>query len=819
MSKKTLSEPDVCAKYITPAVIQAGWDEVTQIRREVFFTKGRIIVRGKLVTRGKANRADYVLYYQHLPIALIEAKDNNHSVGDGIQQALEYAITLDIPFVFSSNGDGFVFHDRTGRSSTREATLSLDGFPNPDHLWVEYCAWKGLTPAQETIVLQPYYDDGSGKEPRYYQRNAINAAVEAIAKGQNRILLVMATGTGKTYTAFQIIWRLWKAKQKKRILFLADRNVLIDQTMVNDFRPFGSAMAKLSTEAKTIERSNGSFENITIAIDRHRRIDSAYEIYLGLYQAITGPEERQKLFWEFSPGFFDLIVIDECHRGSAAEDSAWREILEYFSAATQIGLTATPKETEYVSNIYYFGEPVYTYTLKQGIRDGFLAPYKVIKVHLDVDVEGYRPQQGETDQYGHEIEDRIYNQKDFDRNMVIDERTRRVAKWVSDYLKQSGDRFQKTIVFCVDTEHAARMRRAFINENQDLVQQNARYVMRITGNDSEGAAQIGNFIDPEATYPVIVTTSRLLSTGVDAQTCRLIVLDREIGSMTEFKQIVGRGTRVHEDTKKYYFTLIDFRKATNHFADPAFDGEPVQIYEPGEGDPVLPPDDVQPAGDDDDGRIPPAPSGDETVVDGEPPDINLPPDGGDGPRKFYIKGKPVAVLTERVEYLDENGKLVTESLRDYSRRAIRQRYTSLDQFLRRWKSAERKEAIIEELAEEGLLLDPLLEEVGKDLDPFDLICHIAFDQPPLTRRERANNVRKRDVFTKYGPQARAILEALLAKYQDEGIVTGLDNVKILEIPPFNAMGTPFQLVKQFGTRASFEHAVHELQTALYQEVS
>lgn len=817
MTIKTLSESDICAKYITPAVIQAGWNEATQIRREVFFTKGRIIVRGKLVTRGKAKRADYILYYQHLPVALIEAKDNNCAVGDGMQQALDYAVTLDIPFVFASNGDGFVFHDRTGLSSELETTIALHSFPSPSVLWTQYSRWKGLAPDQEKIVLQPYYDDGSSKEPRYYQRNAINATVEAISKGQNRILLVMATGTGKTYTAFQIIWRLWKAKLKKRILFLADRNVLIDQTMVNDFRPFGGVMAKLSTGAKTIERDDSNVEAIKTAVDKHRRIDSSYEVYLGLYQAITGPEERQKLFREFSPGFFDLIVIDECHRGSAAEDSAWREILEYFSGSTQIGLTATPKETEYVSNIYYFGAPVYTYTLKQGIRDGFLAPYKVVKVHLDVDVEGYRPQQGEIDAYGHEIDDRVYNQKDFDRNLVIDERTRRVAKWVSDYLKQSSDRMQKSIIFCVDTEHAARMRQAFINENQDLVQQNDRYVMRITGNDSEGTTQIGNFIDPEALYPVIVTTSRLLSTGVDAQTCRLIVLDREIGSMTEFKQIVGRGTRVHEDTKKYYFTLIDFRKVTNHFADPDFDGEPVQIYEPSEGDPVVPPEDVPPVGDDEDFILPEAGAG-ETVIDGAPPDISLLPNDGSGPRKFYIKGKPVTVLTERVEYLDESGKLITESLRDYSRKTIRQHYNSLDQFLRRWKSVERKEAIIEELAEEGLLLAPLLEEVDKDLDPFDLICHIAFDQPPLTRRDRANSVRKRDVFTKYGAQARAVLEALLAKYQDEGIVTGLDDAKILEISPFSSMGTPFQLIKQFGSRASFENAVHELQAALYQEV-
>jgi len=819
MNKKDLSETDICAKYITPAVIQAGWDEATQIRREVGFTKGRIIVRGKLVTRGKAKRADYILYYQHIALALIEAKDNHHVVGDGMQQALDYATTLDVPFVFSSNGDGFVSHDRTGMSTSLETTLSLDQFPSPATLWAQYRAWKRLVPEQEKLILQPYYDDSSGKEPRYYQRNAINAAVEAIAKGQNRILLVMATGTGKTYTAFQIIWRLWKAGQKKRILFLADRNVLVDQTMVNDFRPFGAAMAKLSTGAKTIARDDDSSMEVASAIDHRRRIDTAYEIYLGLYQAITGPEERQKLFREFSPGFFDLIVIDECHRGSAAEDSAWREILEYFSGATQIGLTATPKETAYVSNIDYFGQPVYTYSLKQGIRDGFLAPYKVIKVHLDVDVEGYRPTPGEFDQYGHEIQDRLYNQKDFDRHLVIDARTTRVARWVSDYLKQSGDRFQKTIVFCVDTEHAARMRQAFINENNDLAQQNSRYVMRITGDDPEGTAQLGNFIDPEAKYPVIVTTSRLLSTGVDAQTCRLIVLDREVGSMTEFKQIVGRGTRVHEDTKKYYFTLVDFRKATNHFADPDFDGEPVQIYEPGEGDPVTPPDDAPPTDDGED-AIPPKPSDEETVVDGYPPvDITLPPGVAEAPAKYYIKGKPVSVLTERVEYFDDSGKLVTESLRDYSRKTIRQHYASLDEFLRRWNAAERKEAVIEELAEEGLLLDPLLEEVGKDLDPLDLICHIAFDQPPLSRRDWANNVRQRDVFSRYGPQARAVLEALLAKYQDEGIITGLDNTKILEIPPFNTMGTPIQLIRPFGSRAGFEHAVHELQAAIYQEIA
>ena len=784
-----------------------------QIREEVAFTKGRIIVRGKLVTRGKAKRADYILYYKpNIPIAIIEAKDNNHSVGDGMQQALEYAVTLNIPFVFSSNGDGFVFHDRTGSGQEKEATLALDNFPTPKELWSRYCAWKGLTADEQQIVLQNYFDDGRGKAPRYYQSNAINAAVEAIAKGQNRILLVMATGTGKTYTAFQIIWRLWKAGRKKRILFLADRNVLVDQTMVNDFRPFGAAMAKLSTGAKTIERQDGSEVELPMALDKKRRIDTAYEIYLGLYQAITGPEEHQKLFREFSPGFFDLIVIDECHRGSAADDAAWREILTYFSAATQIGLTATPKETEYVSNIHYFGNPVYTYSLRQGIADGFLAPYKVVKVHIDLDVEGYRPERGDVDRDGNEIEDRLYNPKDFDRTLVIDDRTKLVAKKVSDFLKESRDRFQKTIVFCVDEEHAARMRQALINENKDLCNENHRYVMRITGSDAEGQAQLGNFIDPEAKYPVLVTTSRLLSTGVDAQTCRLIVLDRSVGSMTEFKQIVGRGTRVHEDTKKFYFTLIDFRGATNHFADPEFDGEPVQIYEPGQDDPIVPPDDVPPI-DENGAPIPPQPGEDEVIVD-EPPDISIRP-GEDPPRKIYVDGVGATIVGERVEYLDEQGRLVTETLRDFTKNALKKRFASLDAFLKRWKAAERKQAIIEELENEGLSLDPLAEEVGKDLDPFDLICHVAFDQPALTRRERADNVRKRDVFTKYGPQARAVLEALLQKYQDQGLID-LGDPRILQIPPLDTMGTPVQLIKEFGTRADFIFAIQELQSALYQ---
>ena len=806
MDKKSLSERDICTKFITPALRKAGWDELLQIREEVSFTKGQIIVRGKLVSRGKGQRADYILYYKpNIPIALIEAKDNTHAIGDGMQQGLGYAETLDIPFVFSSNGDGFVFHDRTGMNAEKEATLGLDGFPPPGKLWERYRAWKGLTPEAESIVLQEYFDDNGGKAPRYYQVNAINAAIEAIAKGHDRILLVMATGTGKTYTAFQIIWRLWKAGRKRRILFLADRNVLIDQTMVNDFRPFGATMTKLSTKAGTIERAASSSRDLTRAIDGKRRIDTAYEIYLGLYQAITGPEEHQKIFREFSPGFFDLIVIDECHRGSAAADSAWREILEYFSSATQIGLTATPKETKYVSNIHYFGEPVYSYSLKQGIRDGFLAPYKVIKVHIDRDVEGYRPEKGQLDRDGEEVEDRIYNTKDFDRTLVLDERTKLVARKVTEFLKESGDRFQKAIVFCVDQEHAARVRQALINENADLVETNHRYVMRITGADTEGQGQLGNFIDPESRYPVLVTTSRLLSTGVDVQTCRIIVLDREVGSMTEFKQIVGRGTRVHEDTQKFYFTLMDFRGATSHFADPEFDGEPVQIYEPGEDDPITPPDD----------HPPPDDSDETTVVD--PPDITLPP-VGPAKRKVYVDGVGATIVAERVEYLDEKGKLVTESLRDFTKRALRKRFASLDDFLKRWKATERKQAIIEQLKAEGLDLDVIIAELGKDLDPFDLICHFAFDAKPLTRRERAENVKKRDVFSKYGTQARAVLDALLAKYADEGVLN-LDDTKVLRISPFTELGTPVQLINAFGGREGFVQAVHDLQSALYREAA
>jgi type I restriction enzyme R subunit len=813
MNKKALTEADIRTKFITPAIEAAGWDKVTQMREEYFFTAGRIVVRGKLVARGKGKKVDYLLYASgKTPIALVEAKDNKHEVAGGMQQALGYAKALDIPFVFSSNGDAFAFHDKTGTFPKVESELPMDQFPSPESLQAKYDEWKGLTPAQEAIIETPYHDDGSGKEPRYYQRIAIDRTIEAIARGQDRILLVMATGTGKTYTAFQIIWRLWKSGTKKRILFLADRNVLIDQTMVNDFRPFTKAMAKLSTKAKTIKRDDGTEARITTAMSKKgRRIDPAYEIYLGLYQAITGPEEKQKIYKELSSDFFDLIIIDECHRGSAAEDSAWREILEHFSSATQIGLTATPKETEYVSNIEYFGKPLYTYSLKQGISDGFLAPYKVVKVHIDKDVEGYRPEPGKTDVDGDEVEDRIYNQKDFDRNIIIDERTKLVAKTITRYLRETGDPYQKTMVFCVDTEHALRMRQALIHENQKLVQKDSRYIMRITGNDKAGIDQLDNFIDPESTYPVIVTTSRLLSTGVDAQTCRLIVIDREVGSMTEFKQIIGRGTRIHKDTEKFYFTLIDFRQATNHFADPDFDGDPVQIYVPEDNGPIAPPDP-------DEGKV----GEDIRDPEGEPEEILVEPPGPPGtpppgpePRvKIRVDGVPVSILAERVEYMDEHGKLVTESLRDYSRKTILKEYASLDEFLRTWNSADRKRAILDEMESQGLAFDILGQEVNPELDAFDLICHVAFGQPPLTRKQRAAKAVKNGVFSKHGEEARAVLQALLDRYADAGQFD-IEDPAVLFQKPFNEIGKPLEIARLFGGPEGYKKAIRELEASLY----
>ena len=784
MSKKSLSERDICTKFITPAIVSAGWDLHSQIREELSFTKGRIIVRGKLHTRGKQKRADYVLYYKsNIPIAVIEAKENNLSVGAGMQQALDYAETLDVPFVFSSNGDAFLMHDRTGLADKVEQELSLESFPSPDDLWRRYCEWKGVnTPEAKNTVEMPYYDDGTGRAPRYYQVNAVNRAIEAVASGANRILLVMATGTGKTYTAFQIIWRLWKSGTKKRILFLADRNILVDQTKNNDFKPFGAAMTKISK----------------------RQIDKSYEIYLSLYQAVTGNDEEKNIYKQFSPDFFDLIVIDECHRGSAAEDSAWREILEYFSSATHIGLTATPKETKDVSSITYFGDPVYSYTLKQGIEDGFLAPYKVIRIDIDKDLQGWRPSSGQVDKRGQVIEDRIYNQSDMDRTLVLEKRTELVAKKITEFL-EATDPYAKTIVFCDDIDHAERMRQALVNLNPDRVKENRKYVMRITGDEQEGKAELDNFINPEERYPVIATTSKLMTTGVDAQTCKLVVLDQHIKSMTEFKQMIGRGTRINEDYGKYWFTIMDFKKATELFADEAFDGPPIVIYNPGPGDPPTPPD--EPGGDSGAGGSDSG-AGDDAGGEGFPPS----PEGKRA--KYYIGDVEVQVVAERVQYYGPEGKLITESLKDYTRKAVRKDYSTLDQFLRRWTSAERKAVVIKELEEHGVLLEALAQEVNKDCDAFDLICHVAFDQPALTRRERADQVKKRNYFTKYGDQARKVLEALLEKYADTGI-ENIDDIKILTLDPFSKMGTASELVSAFGGKPGYIAALHELENQLY----
>ena len=768
--KTTLSERDICTKFITPAIAAAGWNTHSQMREEVNLTAGRVIVRGNRAARDKTTirRADYVLYFKPgIPLAVVEAKDAKHTLRDGIQQALDYAAMLDVPFAFSSNGSGFVFHDKTLTDGVLEREISLDEFPAPEELWRRYIAWKGITPEAQAVFEQDYHV--TGKAPRYYQTTAVNRAIEAIAKGQKRALLVMATGTGKTYTAFQIIWRFWKSRPNSRILFLADRNILVDQTKSNDFKPFAGAMTKIE----------------------NRSVDKSYEIYLSLYQAVTGTEEEKNIYKQFSPDFFDLVVIDECHRGSAAEDSAWRAILDYFSGAIHLGLTATPKETADISNISYFGEPVYTYSLKQGIEDGFLAPYKVIRVDLDKDF-GWRPSAGKIDAQGQLIDDRIYNQSDMNKTLVLKDRDKTVACRISEFLKAT-DRFAKTIVFCEDIDHAARMRQALLNENADLAAKNPKYVMQITGDNLEGKLELDNFIDPEKTHPVIATTSRLMTTGVDAKTCKLVVLDRTINSMTEFKQIIGRGTRIDEDYGKLWFTILDFKKATELFADPDFDGEPVVIYAPKPTDPVLPPDPT--------------------------PQTDPPPPPDPTPRiKYVIDDVPVYVVNERVQYYGVNGKLITESLKDYTRIQLGKRFRSLDDFLHTWNDADKKAAIVAELEAQGVFFDELAKEIGNrsaTLDPFDLICHIAWGQKPLTRRERAEQVKKRDYFTRYGGTARKVLELLLDKYADAGIGE-IESLDVLKLQPFDALGSVPQIIKEFGGKPQYLAAIRDLERTLYQ---
>ncbi|EFT0131678.1 DEAD/DEAH box helicase family protein [Salmonella enterica] len=800
LNLSTLTEADIITKRVMPAILKAGWDNTTQIRQEVKLRDGKVIVRGKVAARRTVKSADIVLYHKlNMPLAVIEAKANKHEIGKGMQQALGYAHLLDVPFVFATNGDGFIFHDKTATGAI-EREITLDEFPTPDELWQKYCQWKGYTAAQMPIVTQDYYNDGSEKRLRYYQLQAINKTLEAVSNGQNRLLLVMATGTGKTLTAFHIIWRLWRSGVKKRILFLADRNVLVDQTRLDDFQPFGSAMTKITG----------------------RTLDPAFEIHLALYQALTGNEEHQKAFKQVSPDFFDLIIIDECHRGSASEDSAWREILDYFSSATQIGMTATPKETHEVSNSDYFGDPIYTYLLKEGIEDGFLAPYKVVRVDIDVDLQGWRPVRGQSDLNGELIDDRIYNQKDFDRTMVIDERTELVAKTITDYLKRTNP-MDKTIVFCEDIPHAERMRRALINLNPEMVKRNDKYVMKITGDDEEGKGQLQNFSDKKKEWPVIVTTSELMTTGVNVKTCKLIVLDQTIRSMTKFKQIIGRGTRIEQDYGKLWFTILDFKKATELFADERFDGIPEKVME-------ATPDDIS---DPDSGfnetleEETPDVFADEDIngADEDPATYTTSTMGGSGPlpeeednrvRKFHINGVTVGVVSQRVQYYDADGRLVTESFKDYTRKTVLKECASLDDFVRKWQDADRKAAVIKELELQGILWDVLAEEVGKDLDPFDMLCHVVYGQPPLTRKERADNVRKRNYFTKYSDAAQTVLSNLLDKYADAG-VEEIENIQVLKLKPFDQMGTLQEIITDgFGDKGTYMQAVSDLESEIYQ---
>ena len=787
MGKKDLSEEDIKARYITPAVWQAGWDK-KQIRYEYAFTAGRIILRGNVTARGKQKRVDYLLFYKpNFPLAIIEAKDNNHPVGAGLQQAVEYAEALDVKYVYASNGDGFVEQDLiTGDPRN----LSLDEFPSPDELYHRYLSESNKSDVEEKAMLEPYYYVPGYKQPRYYQRIAVNRTVDAVASGKDRVLLVCATGTGKTFMAFQIIYRLWKAGIKKKILFLADRNVLVDQTISGDFKPFGGKMTKVE----------------------NKKLDSSYEIYLALYQQLAGDDGIEP-FKQFKPEFFDLILVDECHRGSAKEDSAWRKILEYFSGATQIGMTATPVETKEASSQTYFGEPIYEYSLKQGIDDGFLAPYKVIRIGLDKDLVGYRPEAGKLDDNGYEIEDREYNVKDFDRTLVLDERTKAIAKKVTEFLKKT-DRFSKTIVFCVDVEHAERVRQALINENKDLWNENHKYIMRITGDNAEGKAQLDNFIDEDSMYPVIAVTSKLMTTGVDAKMCKLIVLDNNINSMTEFKQIIGRGTRLLEDYGKTYFTIMDFRNASRLFADKDFDGNPEVVIDIGGDDPIEPTDNPEDTNNPENGED--SGNGSENTGNfGSSAD-----DWGNGdddgkPKKYYVKDVKVEVLSERVQYVDKDGKLITESLIDYTRKNILGQYARLDAFLKKWNEAQKKQAIVDELREEGVLLDAVREEIGQtDIDDFDLILHLAYDKVPLTRIERINNVKKRGYLYKYSELAQKVLGTLMDKYASDGLKE-IEETKILQLTEFQQFGSPMKIVKEFGGKAAYEKAVNELEDEIF----
>ena len=760
MSKKDLTEEDIKLRYITPAINNAGWKN-EHIRMEYYFTDGRVIFQGKVHARQTGKKADYLLFHAaNKPIAIVEAKDNNKPLGGGMQQAMEYAQILDIPFAYSSNGDGFLEHDfLTGK----ETELSLKQFPTPENLYKRLVDAKQLSGEALKIVEQPFYSDPYTYDPRYYQRIAVERTVEAIAKGKDRVLIVMATGTGKTITAFQIIHRLKASGLKKKILYLADRNILIDQTMVQDFKPFKKVMTKVQGAT----------------------IDSAYEVYMALYHQLVSNEEGvEDPFKQVQPTFFDLIIVDECHRGSAKDDSAWRKVLEYFNSATQIGMTATPKAETGANNLDYFGEPIFTYSLLQGIQDGFLAPYRVTNSYISIDLQGFKPDDDEKDLLGREIAQRLYERKDIGRDIAFTKRREIVAKRITKMLKQIG-RMTKTIVFCTDIEEAEAMRSLLVNLNADLCKKDARYIMRITGDDNVGKKQLDNFIDVDQPYPTVVTTSELLATGVDCKTCGLIVIDKEIGSMTEFKQIIGRGTRLRTDKGKWHLEILDFRNATAKFKDPKFDGDP----EPPQGK-----------------------SGKPYTMPEEPSSVVSEPHV-----KYLVEGEKIAITTEIVSILGEDGKTMrTESITDFTRKQIRKRYATLNDFVKYWTEAERKKAIVDELKDYSVLVDAVREKnpALANADIFDVICHVAFDQPPVSRRERANNVKKRNYFAKYEGKAREVLEALLDKYADYGILN-LEDSDILDTAPFNKIGKPQKIVKLFGGLDKFEQALKELENEIY----
>lgn len=779
MSYYKLSEEDTKRIEITPTIVEKGWDNKTQIRQEFSFTKGRIMVRGKEVKRGEPKRADYVLFYKpNLPLAIVEAKSGYKTVSAGIQQGIDYAQTLNIPFVYSSNGKGFYEHDLlTGA----ECEIGLNEFPSPTELWRRYKKAQNITEEQENKIFAPYYDDGSGRSPRYYQRIAINRTIEAIAKGQNRILLVMATGTGKTYTAFQIIWRLWKSKQKKRILFLADRNILVDQTKNQDFAPLGKAMTKIT----------------------NRTIDKSYEIYLSLYQAVTGTEEEKNIYKQFSKDFFDLIIVDECHRGSAAEDSAWHDILTYFDSATQIGMTATPKEESNISTSTYFGEPLYTYSLKQGIEDGFLAPYKVLKIGLNRDLMGWRPELGKLDRYGNEIEDKEYTQSDFDRTLVLEKRTKEVAKRVMQFQREN-DPYAKTIVFCENIDHADRMRAALCQEAQEFVRENPKYIMKITGDDALGKAELDNFIDLDSRYPVIAVTSRLMSTGVDAKTCKLIVLDRTVGSMTEFKQIIGRGTRVNEEYGKYYFTIMDFRNATKQFANPEFDGYPTEVKLELGAD-----IDEQDAdeGDIDDVEFE---EGIEDTYDWDEAE----PIEEHKVKKYYVDDVEVEVVDVNVQYLDENGKLIAENIKSFCRNFMLKRFPKEKNFVDAWQSASNKTKLLAGLSDSGLFLDELRREYGREYDVYDVILQNTYGTESLTRAQRAQKANK--ILEQLEGDCKNIFVDVMAKYVEIGI-SALENRNTLRIESFMSQyGTGVEIVRKIGGNEKYIEITDKLKNAIYE---